>query len=289
MAAQATELPRRIAAGGRRGLRIDTLGLWLRDHQRAVRRLQWVIIAIYAALVIVPAFAPDPTRTSHIWSDVVLFAQFLFWGIWWPFVLVSMVLIGRTWCGVFCPEGALTEFVSARGLGRATPRWMKWRGWPFAGFVGVTVYGQMISVYQYPGPVIVILGGSTLAAIGVGYVYGRNKRVWCRYLCPVNGVFGLLAKLAPMRYAVDRAAWDEAARLALAGIVVRHAECGVPIPHELLDLADHRRVGKRDVLHCRDVFNETEVFQCCRGGTCRCGQFLKSIVHFVGITSDEST
>jgi hypothetical protein len=35
----------------------------------------------------------------------------------------------------------------------------------------------------------------------------------------------------------ERAAWDEAARLALAGIVVRHAECGVPIPLDLLNLA----------------------------------------------------
>ncbi|MGD0042414.1 MAG: hypothetical protein ABSE84_18745 [Isosphaeraceae bacterium] len=35
----------------------------------------------------------------------------------------------------------------------------------------------------------------------------------------------------------DSTAWDEAARLALAGIVVRHAECGVPIPHDLLNLA----------------------------------------------------
>ena len=35
----------------------------------------------------------------------------------------------------------------------------------------------------------------------------------------------------------DHAAWDDAARLALAGIVVRHAECGVPISHDLLNLA----------------------------------------------------
>jgi polyferredoxin len=187
---------------------IEPVGVWLRDHQRLIRRVQWVVIAIYAALVIVPALAPEPTRNSHIWSDAVLFAQFAFWGVWWPFVLVSMALMGRTWCGVFCPEGALTEMISARGLGRATPHWMKWKGWPFVGFVLLTIYGQMISVYQYPKPVIVILGGSTLAAMALGYLYGRNKRVWCRYLCPVNGVFGLLAKLAPVHYAVDRRAWD---------------------------------------------------------------------------------
>ncbi len=168
MAAQASDFSHRVSAGPRCAFRIAPIGLWLRDHQRAIRRIQWGVIAIYAALVIVPVFAPEPTRDSHIWTDIVLFAQFAFWGVWWPFVLVSMVLMGRTWCGVFCPEGALTEMVSERGLGRATPHWMKWQGWPFAAFVGTTVYGQMISVYQYPKPVIVILGGSTLAAMAVG-------------------------------------------------------------------------------------------------------------------------
>jgi hypothetical protein len=31
--------------------------------------------------------------------------------------------------------------------------------------------------------------------------------------------------------------WDEVARLAFAGVVVRHAECGVPVPREWLDCA----------------------------------------------------
>ena len=113
----------------------------------------------------------------------------------------------------FLPRGALTEFASRHGRGRAIPRWIKWSGWPFVAFVSTTIYGQMVSVYQYAGPALVILGGSTLAAILVGLSYGRGKRVWCRYLCPVSGVFGLLAKLAPLHFEVDAAAWHASQQL----------------------------------------------------------------------------
>ncbi len=182
-------------------------GDWLLRHQRHIRRLQWAIIAVYVVLVAAPAFLPLPDRTAHVWNNLTVLAQFAFWGIWWPFVLLSMVLVGRSWCGFFCPEGALTEIVSRRGKGRAVPRWITWPGWPFVAFALTTIYGQMVSVYQYPKPVLVILGGSTLGAMAVGFFYGRNKRVWCRYLCPVNGVFGLLAKLAPVHFRVDHDAW----------------------------------------------------------------------------------
>lgn len=182
-------------------------GDFLRDHAVLLRKLQWGIVIAYLFLMIVPAFLPLPGNTSSVFNHLTTAAQFAFWGIWWPFVLVSMPLLGRAWCGWLCPEGMLSEWASERGQGRAIPKWMRWGGWPFVAFSCTTVYGQLVSVYQYPLAVLVVLGGSTVAAMMVGWRYGRRKRVWCKYLCPVNGVFNLLAKLAPWHFKVNEDAW----------------------------------------------------------------------------------
>ena len=184
-------------------------GYWLRDHRKVILGIQWFIVLFYAALIIIPCFYPVPDNDARILNNLTVFAQFCFWGIWWPFVLLSMIFLGRFWCGVMCPEGALTEWASNNGLGRPIPKWMRWGGWPFTAFALTTIYGQLVSVYQYPWAVLLVLGGSTVAAIIVGFLYAKNKRAWCNYLCPLNGVFALLAKLAPVYYKVDKVAWDE--------------------------------------------------------------------------------
>ncbi|MCM2129627.1 4Fe-4S binding protein [Larsenimonas rhizosphaerae] len=202
--------------------RLAALGLWMRRHRRPIQLIQWVVVGLYAFLLIVPALLPLPDYQDHILTNLTVLAAFVFWGLWWPFVLISMVLLGRVWCGIFCPEGTLTEAASRVGLGRAIPKWLRWQGWPFVGFLGTTLYGQMASVYQYPTGALAVLGGSTVAAIIVGLIYGRGTRVWCRHLCPVNGVFMLLSKLAPVHFRTDQRAWTAFNR--------EHA--GQPIRHE---------------------------------------------------------
>lgn len=194
------------------------LGDAMQRNRRAILTIQWVIVAFYMVLVVLPAFLPHPSADARLFSGngevaiwyerLVLFAQYLFWGVWWPFVILSIMLVGRVWCGVLCPEGALAEFASRHGRGGAIPKWIRWSGWPGLAFILTTIYGQLISVYDYPQAALLILGGSTVAAMAIGWMYGKGKRVWCRYLCPVSGVFALLARLSPIHFRVDRESWD---------------------------------------------------------------------------------
>lgn len=215
--------------------KLAIFGEWLKRHQRVIARLQWAVVAVYVTLIAVPALLPIPDSTSHVWNNLVVLAQFAFWGVWWPFVLVSMILVGRLWCGLLCPEGTLSEAVSHRSRGLAVPRWITWKGWPFTAFVCTTVYGQMVSVYQYAGPALVILGGSTFAAMVTAYFWGRDKRVWCRYLCPVSGVFGLLAKIAPVHFRVDHRSWQAHRRA--PGAPPERVVCAPLVPIRTMDSA----------------------------------------------------
>jgi polyferredoxin len=205
--AQATVALGRPPGPGAFAARLAALGEWVRQHARFIGAMQWCIVAAYVFFVVAPAFLPLPADDAHWYNSLAILAQWLFWGIWWPSVILSMFVLGRTWCGLFCPEGVLTEAASRHGLGRAVPRWLKWAGWPFVAFALTTLFGQLVSAYQYPAATMLVLGGSTLAAIGVGLVYGRGKRVWCRHLCPVNGVFAVLSRLSPLHFRVDTGAW----------------------------------------------------------------------------------
>ncbi|WNC95119.1 4Fe-4S binding protein [Paraburkholderia sp. FT54] len=202
----------------------------MQRNGKAIRTIQWIVVLVYGALIITPAMMPLPAATAHVWNNLTIFAKFLFWGLWWPFVLLSMVLLGRTWCGVLCPEGTLSEFASKHGRGWAIPRWMRWEGSPFFAFAATAIYGQMLSVHDSSKAALLVLGGSTGSAVLIGYLYGREKRVWCRYLCPVKGVFSLLARLAPLHYRVDEAAWRESYSAGKPGQSVIPVNCAPLVP-----------------------------------------------------------
>jgi hypothetical protein len=189
---------------------LQGVGDTLQRRQDVVWRIQWCFVAIYYFLLIVPAVLPQPASRAEFFGSLAGVAEILFWGIWWPGVILSMLLFGQFWCGVFCPDGALTEFASRHGRGGKIPPWVRWSGWPLLAFTVVVVYEHLVDAYRVPRAILVSVGGASLLALVCGYFLGRGKRAWCRYLCPTGSMFSLLARCAIFHYKVDRDAWDSA-------------------------------------------------------------------------------
>ncbi|MDR3394866.1 MAG: 4Fe-4S binding protein, partial [Parasulfuritortus sp.] len=94
-----------VAALSPANTRLARLGLFLRRHRTAIVAVQWAVVVVYVFLVTVPAFLSLPAEEAHILTNLTRFAQFAFWGVWWPGVILATALLGRVWCGYFCPEG----------------------------------------------------------------------------------------------------------------------------------------------------------------------------------------
>ena len=125
----------------------------------------------------------------------------LFWAWWWPVILVTFPLVGRLWCS-FCPFMVWGEISQkfARLLGWQPRRWPRgdtdrWAAPVLAaGFGAILLWEELANLEDTAW-----LSSCLLLVITGGAVVGSllfEKRFWCRYLCPVGGMNGLMAKLS---------------------------------------------------------------------------------------------
>jgi polyferredoxin len=169
----------------------------------AKRHFVWIQIAMFGVFLVVvgvPPLLPEPPAEATILGNPTLFLKYLLWGVWFPLVFLSVILFGRIWCGVLCPMGAASELANRHGIQRAIPGWIKWEGTPALSFIVMTLYGQTLGVRDHPEAAAGLFGGTMLLAIVFGWAYGRNKRVWCRHLCPIGRVLGLYSRLGAVQF-----------------------------------------------------------------------------------------
>lgn len=187
----------RVAHTTPRSEKVEAFFVRHRDH------LIWVHVAmfvLFVAIIAVPLWLPEPPETATPFTHYTAFANWLLWGVWFPLVFLSVIFTGRSWCGIFCPMGAATEWANKSGLQWQIPRWMRWEGMPAVSFILVTLLGQTLGVRDHAEGAAILFGGTMLLAIGVGFVYGRKKRAWCRHLCPIGRVLGLYSRLSPVNF-----------------------------------------------------------------------------------------
>lgn len=126
----------------------------------------------------------------------------LFWAWWWPGYLFLFAFVGRWWCAV-CPFMITGEWLRQFSLW-LFPRqqltwnnkWLnRWGAWIlFAGFVAIYLWEKLWDLphqaYLSSWLLIVITAGAVIFS----QIYER--RLWCRYLCPIGGMNGMFAKLS---------------------------------------------------------------------------------------------
>ena len=192
--------------------KLRALGDYLAKRRDVIARMQWVMAALYVFLLIAPFAGFLSTGASDFAARAARWEEALFWGVWWPGVILTSMIFGQVWCGLFCPDGAFTETASRHGLQWKPARWLDKAPWPVLAFAVLTTVSELADAHRSAAGTLVVVGGASILAIAFGLAFGRGKRIWCRWLCPAASMFSLLARCAILHFAVDRAQWDRAPR-----------------------------------------------------------------------------
>ncbi len=170
-------------------------------------RLAWLhaaMFVLFVTLLVGPLLLADPPEHATALSHLATFANYAIWGLWFPLVLLSVLFTGRSWCGLLCPMGAAAEWANRIGPQYAIPRWLRWEGTPIVSFIVVTILGQTLGVRDHAEAIALVFGGTLLAAIAIGFLYGRRKRAWCRHMCPIGLLLGVFSRLGAVQFAPKR-------------------------------------------------------------------------------------
>lgn len=137
------------------------------------------------------------------------FAIIFVWIVWWAVLKIVLVpLTGRLWC-TMCPIPAPGEWLQRRGiivkregqllsLGKKWPRKLDNVWLQNVGLLAVTTFSPVIiTVPLVTGIVLLVF---MVMAVVLSLVYER--RVFCRYICPVGGFVGLYSMVSPLELRV---------------------------------------------------------------------------------------
>jgi hypothetical protein len=169
-------------------------------HRGKLTVVHGVMFVVFIAMIFGPLALPEPPSGATAFSHLTPFANYVLWGVWFPLVFLSVLVSGRAWCGLFCPMGAAAEWGNRLGPQLAVPRWLRWEGMPVASFLIVTVLGQTVGVRDHAEAAAEVFGGTMLAAIVVGFLFGRRRRAWCRHLCPIGLLLGIFSRLGAVEF-----------------------------------------------------------------------------------------
>jgi len=166
---------------------------WLKSllKSRLLQPALMLITLFFFVLAILTGLIGTPAGNRN-------FGIIFVWIVWWALLIMVLVpFFGRLWCMV-CPIPAPGEWLQRRTIVQHKPGRLHTlrRRWPSRlrniwlqnfGFLAMAIFSTVI--LTRPGVTAWVLLGTIL--LGVGLSIAFEKRVFCRYVCPVGGFIGL--------------------------------------------------------------------------------------------------
>ncbi len=155
----------------------------------------WIVMMAFFVPVTIAGLIGPQARENSVTLN-------LFWAWWWPGYLFLFVFVGRLWCAV-CPFMITAEWLRRLSLWLFprqqlswNTKWLnRWGAWLlFGGFVAIYLWEKLWDLPHHAVLSAWLLLIITAGAVIFSLIYER--RLWCRYLCPIGGMNGMFAKLS---------------------------------------------------------------------------------------------
>ena len=130
-------------------------------------------------------------------------ASLFSWAVGWPALVFGSFFWARFWCSI-CPMGVLGKLAKkVVSLEKQFPSALKYRSdFLIAGAVLFIIWLESIThMRQSPLNLGILLIVITTLAVAVSVIFERQS--WCRYLCPLGGMTGVLAQAAIVELRAD--------------------------------------------------------------------------------------
>lgn len=162
-------------------------------------------ISLAGSIAVVGLYLASPFSILHVFNLALgRPSSSLLWYVLVGSTILSLVIAGRFYCGWLCPFGALSELVSRVPLRKwSVPAAQddRWRMLKYAVLVLVMPAVFLSGRVDYGNYEVYItlfaVHGNAFAWALTGLMLLANLRVprfWCRYLCPVAALTGLLSR-----------------------------------------------------------------------------------------------
>ncbi len=118
---------------------------------------------------------------------------FVLWMLWWPFLYISLLFVGRVWCGFLCPARIAADFGNKLNKSKKDPL-MKYSFFSFVLFFFIAFWEQVSGLFGSPRLTFLFLFSFFVSAFLIGIFIPRAG--FCRHFCPIGAIFKPFGRLS---------------------------------------------------------------------------------------------